>query len=84
MSRSGRLQGGDGLNGVERDIMARWDAGCSIEQIAQTSGRTRQAVGKIVATFHISGPADRDGDAVTRAASLRYAAALAATGKRYA
>lgn len=73
-----------GLTRSEERIMALWDAGRSIEQIAADTGFRLRTVGSTVSMFDIAGPADRDREAAIREASRRHAAALAATGRRYA
>ena len=75
---------GSGLTPTESRVMALWESGRSLEQIAEATGFASRKVGRIVSSFDVNGPEDRRREASIRAGCARYAAALTATGKVYA
>lgn len=74
-----------GLTPLERDVVALWDGGASIEQIMRKRQLGRDTVGKIVGQLGNSS-LWRDGDAfnsMVREGSQRLLAAIERTGRRY-
>ena len=45
----------DGISRQEREVLARWDGGASIERITKDMGIARGTVSSIVSTFNDSG-----------------------------
>jgi len=73
----------NGLTSREADVLARWDAGRSIQGIARDTSYPLSDIERIVSMFHI-GPVDRRHTPSLIEANRRYVAAVAATGRSFA
>lgn len=74
-----------GLTPLERDVVALWDGGASIERIMRERRIGRDTVGKIVGQLGNSS-LWRDGDAfnaMVREGSQKLLAAIRRTGRQY-
>ncbi len=73
---------GHALHVGEAAVLDAWDAGLTIEQVAEKVGKTRKFVAKIISQY--DGAEDARRTTAVRTGCLAYAAALIATGKVYA
>ncbi len=85
MSRARDLDHGAdaSMHRLEQQVMARWDAGASVQKIIAEMSVAPKTIRKIVSLYGNSEAQARTFDTMVRAGSAALAAAIAATGRRY-
>ncbi|WP_034157896.1 hypothetical protein [Sphingomonas sp. ERG5] len=72
-----------GMTPSERAVIARWDAGESIEKISASGAESRKKVSCVVSMYGQSEYEGNQFDRMVRKGSAKLQAAIAATGRFY-